>query len=143
MKAVDTNILLYAHRKESAHHRLAYQVLLEMSEGVQPWAIPWPCCGEFLRVATHPSFYDPPTSIGVALANLESLLESPTVSLIGETERHQAIFFDTIRRFHIRGNLIFDAKIYAICREHGVSEIVTADAHFLRFDHIRVTNPFR
>lgn len=143
MKAVDTNILLYAHRKESPHYQVAHDLLRQLSEGPQAWAIPWPCIGEFLRVATHHRFYSPPSPPDVALRSLESLFASPSLSLIAETERHEPLFFETIRQYEIRGNLIFDAKIYAICREHGVSELITADADFLRFQEIRVTNPFR
>lgn len=143
MKAVDTNILLYAHRQESPHHDAALRLLTDLSEGNVVWAIPWPCIGEFLRVATHPTFYTPPSPLGTVLAALQALLDSPTVTLLAETERHQAVFFETVRHYEIRGNLVFDAKIFAICREHGVSELLTADADFLRFEGIRITNPFR
>ena len=33
MIAVDTNLLVYAHRRESRAHKTAYKVLRELSEG--------------------------------------------------------------------------------------------------------------
>ena len=53
MIAVDTNLLVYAHRRESQVYKTAYKVLRELSEGERAWAIPWPCCYEFLSVVTN------------------------------------------------------------------------------------------
>lgn len=142
MKAVDTNVLLYAHRKESPHHKQAFQLLQGLSEGAVSWAIPWPCVSEFLRVATHPRFYSPPTSLEIALQNIQSLIASPSLTLLSETERHEEILFEILKKYDARGNHIFDAKIYTLCREHGISEILTADTDFLKFREIRITNPF-
>lgn len=37
-----------------------------------------------------------------------------------------------------RGNLVFDAQIVALCREHGISTILTNDRDFRRFEDPRV-----
>ena len=39
MIAVETNILVYAHREDSPWHDAAYTRLLELAEGKAPWAI--------------------------------------------------------------------------------------------------------
>jgi len=52
--AVDTNILVYVHRKDSAWHARAYARLSKLAEGRAAWAIPWPCLHEFLAIVTHP-----------------------------------------------------------------------------------------
>ena len=54
MIAVDTNILIDAHRKEMPQHERARRWLTELSEGEEPWALPVFAMGEFLRVVTHP-----------------------------------------------------------------------------------------
>jgi predicted nucleic acid-binding protein len=41
------------------------------------------------------------------------------------------------------GNLVHDAHIAALLREHGVEEIWTADRDFVRFPGLRVHDPFR
>ena len=43
MIAVDTNLLVYAHRRESDLHEAAYAVFRSLAEGDMGWAIPWPC----------------------------------------------------------------------------------------------------
>jgi len=54
MIAVDTNILVYAHREDSQWHDAAYSRIVNLTEGRAPWAIPWPCIHEFLAIVTHP-----------------------------------------------------------------------------------------
>ena len=54
MQAIDTNVLVYGEITSSQHHRQARQLLTQLAEGAVPWALPWPCIYEFLRVVTHP-----------------------------------------------------------------------------------------
>jgi predicted nucleic acid-binding protein len=42
----------------------------------------------------------------------------------------------------VSGNLIHDAHIVALCREHGVDQIVTGDGDFRRFREIEIIDPF-
>ena len=77
MIALDTNILVYARRKETPHHPAALKLLRELAEGDTPWALPWPCVYEFLRVVTHHRVFDPPTPVVAALEDLDQLLTSP------------------------------------------------------------------
>jgi uncharacterized protein len=81
--AVDTNILVYAHREDSPFHDLAFQCA-ELAEGLANWAIPWPCLHEFLAIATHPRIYAPPTPIAQALDQVEAWLASPPLVLLSE-----------------------------------------------------------
>ena len=55
MIAIDTNILIYAHREDSVWYEPADQCLTQLAEADLPWAIPWPCIHEFLAITTHPS----------------------------------------------------------------------------------------
>jgi predicted nucleic acid-binding protein len=57
MIAVDTKILVYAHRADSEWHAPAMEVLAGLANGAAPWAIPWPCVHEFLAVVTHPRIF--------------------------------------------------------------------------------------
>jgi uncharacterized protein len=65
--AVDTNILVYAHREDSAWHEPADRCLGEQAQSGPAWAIPWPCVHEFLAIVTHPRIYDPPTPLADAI----------------------------------------------------------------------------
>ena len=142
MIAVDTNFLVYARRQEAVHHAQARRLLAELSEGLRPWAIPWPCVYEFLRVVTHPRVYHPPVPIDVALQDLDAILASPSLMLLSETPRHAEVMNAVVRDSGVTGNLIHDAHIAALCLEHGISELVTGDRDFRRFSALRVFDPF-
>ena len=88
MIAVDTNVLVYAHREDSPFHAAAARHMTALAEGRLPWAIPWPCLHEFLAVVTHPRIYNPPTPVALALGQVDAWLESPTLVLLAESDQH-------------------------------------------------------
>ncbi len=141
MRAIDTNVLVYSEIVSSVHHRAARLILTTLAEGSAPWAIPWPCVYEFLRVITHPRVFSPPVPIHLALDDLEQILASPTLVLLSETERHGSIMRDLVGKSGVTGNLLHDAHIAALCIEHGVGEFLTGDRDFSRFP-LKVANPF-
>ena len=137
MIAVDTNILLYADREETPQHRSALRALRRLAEGHEAWAIPIQCVGEFLRVVSHDRVFQPPTPIGEALASIETLLASPAARLLLPGNRYLQILRDVIARSGVRGNLVFDAQIAAVCLEHGATTLLTEDRDFTRFQGIK------
>lgn len=142
MRAVDTNVLIFAEIRNSIEHEQARRVLTELSEGAAAWAIPWPCVYEFLRVVTHPRVYHPPVPPAVAVADLRAILTSPSLVLLSETPRHAEMLEAVVRSSGAAGNLMHDAHIAALCLEHGVSELITGDRDFHRFPGLRVHDPF-
>lgn len=143
MRAVDTNVLVYADREETPQHSTALKVLGDLVTGRDPWVLPWPCIYEFLRVVTHPAVFRSPTPLAEAWNDVVALLESPSVVMVSESHRHREILGELLRTCSITGNLIQDAHIAALLIEHGVDEIITADEGFRQFPGLRVTNPFR
>ena len=142
MRAIDTNILVYAEIKSMSQHKRARLLLTELAQGTEPWAIPWPCIYEFLRVVSHPKIFHPPMPMAVARADLDQIFHSPTLVLLAETERHTSILDRLLEKSGASGNLVHDAHIAALCLEHGVSELLTADRDFARFPEMRTMNPF-
>lgn len=142
MRAVDTNVLIYAEMSTSQHHTVARDLLQGLAEDARPWAIPWPCVYEYLRVVTHPRVYHPPAPLRVALADLHAVLASPSLVLLSETPRHAEIMTSVLEASGVAGNLIHDAHIATLCLEHGVAELLTGDRDFSRFRGLRVTHPF-
>lgn len=138
MIAVDTNVLVYAHRRALPHHRLALEWLRHLAEGNTPWAIPVFCLGEFVRVVTHPRVLHPPSTLDEALSALDGLLESPTLRVLAPGARYPALYRETVRSADARGNLAFDAQIVAVCREQGVSRLLSLDRDFARFRGIQL-----
>ncbi len=141
MIAVDTNILVYAHRDDSSWHQAADECLTQLAESVAPWAIPWPCLHEFLAIVTHPRIYKPPTPLHDALIQVDCWLESPSLFLIGETADHWTIARSVMETSRIAGPLVHDARIVAVCVEHGVRVLWSADRDFSRFGDLKVENP--
>ena len=141
MIAVDTNILVYAHREDSPWHNVAYASIVKLAEDRAPWAIPWPCVHEFLAIVTHPRIYSPPTPLAVAGDQIEAWLESPSLMLLKETEGYWLLFRSMIETGRIVGGQIHDARIAALCHLHEVKELWTADKDFSRFSGINVRNP--
>jgi toxin-antitoxin system PIN domain toxin len=142
LKAIDTNLLVFAEISQSLHHAEARRLVTELAEGAQPWAIPWPCAYEFLRVVTHPRVFHPPVPLDRALSDLGRILASPSLRLLHETPRHVEIMERVLRDGGATGNLIHDAHVAALCIEHGVSELLTGDRDFERFPGLAVVNPY-
>jgi toxin-antitoxin system PIN domain toxin len=142
MKAIDTNVLVFAEISTSQHHATARTLLKEFSEGSHPWALPWPCAYEFLRVVTHPRVFHPPVPLERALSDLRQILGSPSLRLLHETPRHPEVMTEVLEAGGVSGNLIHDAHIAALCIEHGVSELLTGDRDFQRFPGLKVVDPY-
>ena len=137
MIAVDTNVLVYAHREGLDLHEAALERLSAIAGGLEPWGLPVFCAGEFVRVVTHPKIFTPPSTLEQALAALKAVLQSPSLLLLSPGERYLDLFEDCVREADARGNLAFDAQIAAVCLEHGAKHILTADRDFSRFSKLQ------
>lgn len=144
MIAVDTNVLVYAHRPESTNHRAAARLLRTLAEGDSPWAIPWPVCSEFLSVATNPRIWGRDSiNQDFAWQQLRAWAESPSVWLLSETVGFLNVFEEIARRPRVYGRTVHDARIAAICIAWGVEVLLTCDRDFSLFPELQTRNPFR
>lgn len=141
MIAVDTNVLVHAHRADAVFHRPAAETLRRLAESPAPWAIPWPCIHEFYAKVTHARVFSPPSTIEQAISQVEAWSASPSVILLGETRDHWHVLQDLLRRARVEGAMVHDARIAAICVANGVTELLTADRDFGRFVDLRTRNP--
>jgi len=139
--AVDTNLLVYAHRAESEWHDRAAACIRELAEGRAQWAIPWPCIHEFLAISTHPRIWNPPTPIESALDQVDAWIESPSLVLLAEGQEHWSELRTQIEAGRIAGPRVHDARIAALCLAHGVRALWTADRDFSRFPDLATANP--
>ena len=141
MIAVDSQILVYAHRQDAPQHEAAVDRLIELAESGQRWAIPWPCVHEFLNIVTHPRIYDPPSGLEVAFAAVRAWTRSPGLRFIGEGPEHLDSLFELAVAGKISGPKIHDARIASICMDHGVKMLWSADRDFSRFPRLGTENP--
>jgi uncharacterized protein len=139
--AVDTNILVYAHREDAPFHAAAARHLAGLAEGNAAWAIPWPCLHEFLAIVTHPRIYRPPTPLASALDQIDAWLQSPTLVLLSESDQHWPALRASLLAGEIVGGRVHDARVAAMCVQHGVREFWSADRDFSRFPDLATLNP--
>jgi uncharacterized protein len=140
MIAVDTNLLVYAHRPESPWHEAATQCLQDLVETDTEWAVPWPCLHEFLAIVTRSTIFKEPTPPEAAIAQVNFWLEAPTLTMLGEGPGYWVELRDLIGHAKVTGAMIHDARIAAICIQHD-AELWSADRDFGRFHGVRVRNP--
>lgn len=138
MIALDTNLLVYAHRADSPFNPAATAVMETLSDR---WGIPWPCVGEFYSVVTHPRGYRPPSPPDAALEQIEAWLTAPSTLLLGERASTWPVLRTMLRSLALTGPRVHDARIAAICVDHRVSELWTVDRDFSRFPALRTRNP--
>jgi toxin-antitoxin system PIN domain toxin len=139
--ALDTNILVYAHRRDSEWHGPAAACVRELAEGTPSWAIPWPCIHEFLAIVTHDRIYTPATTATKALEQINAWFDSPGLVLLSETAGYREVLTRLIQKSKINGPRVHDARIAALCIHHGVRELLSADRDFSRFVDLKSRNP--
>jgi toxin-antitoxin system PIN domain toxin len=139
--AVDTNILVYAHREDAPWHDRARAALVTLAEGRAAWALPWPCVHEFFAIVTHPRIFRTPTPAAIAIEALDRVLEAPRAVLLAEVPPYWPELRRVLQAGRIAGPVVHDARIAALCVVHGVSELWTADRDFSRFPDLAVRNP--
>jgi uncharacterized protein len=139
--AVDTNLLVYAHREDASFHSPALEQLTALSQSGQPWSIPWPCLHEFYAIVTHARIYVPPTPPARAIEQIEAWLECPTLALLSESPNHWSALKPMLTAARVQGPLVHDARVAALCLQHGVKTLWTADRDFARFPALRAVNP--
>lgn len=141
MIAVDTNILIYAHRKDSPWHEPAFRQVRSLAEEQSPWAIPWPCLHEFLAIVTHPRVYSRPSLIAEAAEQIDEWMRSPGLVLLAESGGYWKVWRALLEASRVRGPQVHDARIAALCLHHRVRELWSADRDFGRFPGLKVRNP--
>ena len=141
MIAVDTNILVYAHRQECDFHDAAAACMVSLAEGAQPWGIPVSCMHEFLAVVTNSRVFAPASTTDQALAQIDAWLASPQASVLHSGLQHVAVLSELSRKARLKGGQFHDARIAAICLENAVGVLWTCDRDFGRFRALKTVNP--
>ncbi len=140
MRLPDVNVLLYAFRDAAPDHE-RYRAWLEATvDAEEPFAVADVVLSGFVRVATHPRIFDPPTSLEEAFRFARALRGAPTAVLVAPGPRHFDLFEKLCRDGGARGNLVSDAYLAALAIESG-SELVTTDRDFARFPGLRWRHP--
>ena len=139
---IDVNILLYASDRGSVLHEKASTFLHRCASGSEVFCIAWVTAMSYLRMATHASIFAQPLSPDQAAGNVEALLRLRHCRALGEEERFWATYRQVTQDVPARGNLVPDAHLAAVLREHGVVKLYTHDRDFRKFDFLEAIDPF-
>ena len=140
--ALDVNVLVYASDSASPLHEPAVSFLDECIQGSDVFYLGWPTVMGYLRIATHGAVFDRPLTPDQALANVEALLSLPHTRFLAEDDGFWDVYRATTATVPTRGNLVPDAHLAALLRQHGVKTLYTHDRDFRRFDFLDVRDPF-
>ena len=142
MFVVDTNLLIYAVDEDFAEQRQMRQLLEQWGSASETWYLTWSIVYEFLSVSTQRKAFAHALSFSQAWDFVEGLWAFPSFDILLETERHSDVIRELAREYpHTSGTRFHDLHIAAIMREHGITEIRTADTDFHQFQFLRVINP--
>jgi uncharacterized protein len=140
---IDTNLLVYSHRREMPHHDAALALMRRLAGGTAPWAIPWPCLAEFYSIVTNKKLWQgKQSSAATACKQMRGWISSPSIVLLSEIDETFDIFESLATKASLQGGAIHDARIAALCISHDVESLWTADRDFSRFAQLRCHNPF-
>lgn len=140
MRSVDSNVLVHAYSADSPWHDVSATLIHSLAVSAAPWSIAWPCIHEFFGTVTRKSRFPHAPSPAAALAQIDAWLESPSLMLLSESRNHWSTLSRLLRDRDISGPMVHDARIAAICLDHGVDEFVTFDRDFSRFPELTVRN---
>ena len=138
----DVNVLVYATHRASPFHDKAKALVERFLAGPELVYLLWPVVFGYLRIVTHPRLLDAPLTPNVAIDNIEQFVCQPHVRLVGEIEGFWPIYRRVADTTKPKGNLVPDAHLVAVMRQHGISTIWSGDRDFRKFDGITVRDPF-
>ena len=140
MIALDSNILIYAHRSGVPEHRAAMRAIEDVAGHEGGWGIAFPCIAEFWAVVTHPASSGRPSKPHEADSFLDNLAAAGAKILYPRTGA-MARLTKLAVRLDVRGPRIFDLQIGMTCQEAGAREIWSHDHNFIAVPGLVVNDP--
>ena len=139
--AIDTNLLIFAHRASAGLHPGALRALRRAVRDREGWGFPLPVVSEFWRVVTNPQLPGGASTFSDAEAFLNSMYEAGASCWlpVAGVERRLA---DMAKQMKISGPRIFDLQIALIAREAGARQIWTHDRKFATVQGVKLLDPF-
>ena len=140
MIAIDTNLLVYAHRGALPEHRVARRALERAAAIQNGWGISQACLAEFWSIVTHPAASRPSTA-AEASAFLTSLVEDGGAQLWLPTPGFGERLLRLAADRNVQGPRIFDLQIALTAFENGAREILTHDRGFVSLPGWPIRDP--
>jgi predicted nucleic acid-binding protein len=141
MIALDTNLLVYAHREGAPEHQAARAAIFEALNDSRGWGICLPSIAEFWSIVTHPRIPGGPSSSRVVTHFFHSLITQGRGHIWTPGPGFGQRLLRWAASLKIQGKRIFDLQIALIALEHGAQEIWTHDSHFVSVPTVKVHDP--
>ena len=138
---IDVNILLYASDTASPKQQRAEAFLDACAERGEVFCLAWLTVMSYLRMATHPKIFSAPLSAADALLNMQALMALPHCRVISEEQGFWQHYLQTTVDVPVRGDLVPDAHLAALLRQHGVRTLYSHDRDFRKFTFLNVRDP--
>ncbi len=140
MIAIDTNLLIYAHRSRTPEHARARKAIERAAADDQGWGIAAASLTEFWAVATHPASAGRPSTPKQAAALIAALVKSGAQIWLpgpGFGDRLLQVAAD----LDVAGPRVFDLQIALTAFEGGATELWTHDTRFVKVPGLRLHDP--
>jgi predicted nucleic acid-binding protein len=141
--AVDTSVLAFAVNRFAPEHARCARVLERLAESDRPWALPWSAVREFLELVTHPHAVARALQPADALGFVDELLATPGARALAPGPGYAAALREALAFADPAPGLPPGFETAALLREHGVRELLSADAGMRRFTFLEVRDPLR
>lgn len=140
MILTDTNILVYAFRKDADRHG-EFRQWLETALSEDPgFGYSEMVLSSFVRIVTHPKVFAKPSTAREAFAFADALRKVPNAIRVAPESGHWEIFQRLCVSTGAKGNSVPDAYLAALAIESG-STWFTADRGFSRFPGLKWKHP--
>ena len=141
MIAIDTNLLVYAHRTAMREHSAAQRALQKASEDPRGWGGALPSVAEFWSVVTHPACAGGPAPPLEAAEFLRVLIRETGARVW----LPQTGFWERLARLAIDlkapGPRGFDLQIALVAFENGATELWSHDRGFTGLPGLVIRDP--
>lgn len=141
MIALDTNLLVYAHRARTPESRAARRAIEVACNDTRGCGIAGPSLGEFWSIVTHRDSVGGPSSPLEACEFLQNLQEDGGVQIWLPVLDFGTRLFQLASDLGVLGARIFDLQIALTAFENGATELWTHDAGFVRLPGLRYRDP--
>ena len=142
MIAIDTNLLVYAHRSASPAHGAARRLLERAALQRGGWGFTHSTVSEFWRTVTDRSIPGGATSAEAASRFITSLVDRAGAEVWQPGPRFALRLMQLATEKRVVGLRVYDLQIALTAWDNGATELWTSDRNFASVPGLRVRDPF-
>jgi predicted nucleic acid-binding protein len=139
--AIDTNLLVYAHRAGTSGHHSAVRAIEQAAQDPRGWGVALATIAEFWMNVTHPAAAGGPSTSKQARDFIAALFSDGPGAVWSPREPSWNRLLQLASDLDVRGVRIFDLQIALTAFDNGATEIWTHDQDFVAFPGLQVHDP--